>query len=287
MSYRAIFLLGILAGIGWQVANYYGYFASTPAARESTPSEAPTAGPEAAGRPAKAAPSVAPSSRRPAAVRPATPEEVSRELRGWSVERDHGRSYPKKVAKLGLKYPSARTNLLEASQEFLDRYAGALYGIDREQFAVRTLRPASADSDFMKVVYEQEIDGIPVINSRLALFYLGDGTLFEVHANVVPTDRSVATAQTMSAREAAGLAYGALERLYRAQNLAVPPALAPENLAAKGKFALYLSGNGDVSSVYQFLLPLPGLTGPQAGEREIVVDVSLRQVAIDRKLARN
>ena len=149
------------------------------------------------------------------------------------------------------------------------------------------MNPGVQEEDLKRVIFEQNIDGVPVYNSRVAFFYLPDGTLFQVQANVIPGGSSVPTEPDISIAEAAKIMFDAsiVTRYNKANIDTIPVKFQPPALESLGKFFVYLSESGTVSRVFRFVVTLEGIPGTVAGEYEIFVDTSARQVVIDRRLS--
>jgi hypothetical protein len=285
MSYRALFIIGVLIGTGYQLGIYLGYLPSqenlfTDAVNVTLDGESASNGKVSVGRPeAKIS-----KKRTPAA---ADPDAVNRARTAWRFDLAPADQRPVRATGLGIVQPGARDNLWQASQDFLDQYGEEIFGFDPRRLKVESIRPGTGNNSIMKIVYEQEFDGVPVINSRVAFFYNSDGTLFEVQSNTIPSSQSPVTEPPIGPAEAAGIALAVIQSHYQRQSIPVPALISVSSLSEQGLYALYLEQNGVVTRVYQYVLLLPGLTGSHSGEREIVIDAVMRQVTIDRRVSRN
>lgn len=205
----------------------------------------------------------------------------------WKIELAPGQQYPRRITSLGINDPVAAKNAWEASQGFIDRHARDLFQLDPRQLKTSSFRVGAHADELRKVVYAQEIDGIPVINSRFAFFYDASGSLLEVQANIATELAGAKVPHQINSIESAQLAAKSLRRLYEPLGIALPADLSERVLVERGRLAYFLDEAGGISPVYQYVIVTPGLPANIGGEREIIVDLRLGQVAIDRRTARN
>lgn len=113
----------------------------------------------------------APSQRMPAASGAAASALDMLKSAGWDISTDaDGYLQEMKGASLKLDSPDA----LEASRKFLQTYSRSLWGLSADAFGLEKI---SREESSSQVVYQQYIDGIPVVGTRVNMFFDENGSL--------------------------------------------------------------------------------------------------------------
>lgn len=273
--------LGILVG-----GAFYAYQGYQDLAASRTPAAVPEPATNQGAGANKRIQIYAPATPQNRGLKVAVPSSIKHDRESWSMEPSPA-GYPARVTNFKMRSGVAVGNVWQASQDFLAMHGRDVFRVDPQRLKLLELKPGQTAKDMKKVIYEQEIDGIPVINSRLALFYLGDGTLHEVQANIVPEGTDIDTKELLTAEAAARLAREALQKTYAAVGESAPPQFSQARLVEIGRYAIYLDASGHATPAYQYLVVAPNPSRKAGGEREIIVDASHGQVVVDRQLARN
>lgn len=215
------------------------------------------------------------------------PASKADRLKNWKLELGIGSAGVKRITNMDYVEAQSANNPWDSSQQFLDEYSDYLFRVDRSQLTVKNMQDGSGEDELQKIVYEQNIEGIPVENSRLAFFYLPDGTLFEVQSSVaeagdIPANRT----PEISPLEAAEIASAAIAKRYGKAGLDLPPNFAPSVFAKRAEYRFFLSPSGVVTKRYNFGYVIKPTPGMDSGEYAIAVDTVTRTIASDRKTSK-
>jgi hypothetical protein len=164
-------------------------------------------------------------------------------------------------------------------ERFLKEFASSLLGVDK---SVLQLEKNLQEEHGAQLVYEQEVQGMPVFGSRLSLFVDREGNLVHLSSELfqgeVPNKGGL-----ISAAESAKIVRGALiDRLENEYGMIDPAAYPLAEFESMGVLGLRLQ-RGNVTFIYRYELTLQG---DHHGSYEAMVDAVEGQLVLFRDLNR-
>ncbi len=194
-------------------------------------------------------------------------------LRKWFLEWSADQKIIRTMSKGALSYRDK--NLEQASKEFLGVYGKSLLGLDSSALALSQFN----DKGVLKnIVFDQLIDGIPVYQSRIVLFFDSEMNLVHVNNNSSKADAS-SPSPKISAIEAAQIVFFHLQKKYSSDEI---QNISPTNILSSAK-EYFFQNQGALARVYRFVVALPQ---PVFGDYEWIVDASSGSIVLERNLSR-
>lgn len=197
----------------------------------------------------------------------------SASLRAWDIRADE-QGHIKKITG-GLMSFSGK-NLVDASQQFFSQYGKRLFGLNPKALALRQVN----ENAFPKaIIYQQTINGIPVYQSRIALFFDADMNLIHASSDQTSIDDKHDTSPGVSAMQAAQSALASLQISTHGQGL---QNISAASLASSSEYFVFKDGES-LANAYRFVV---SLGEPLYEEREVFVDAANAKIIRDRVLSR-
>lgn len=194
----------------------------------------------------------------------------------WSVKRTKEGA----VSRLSEgSYPLGTRAAVVGAERFLKEYSKGLFGIEANQLR---LEKNLQEDHGSQLVYEQQLDGVPVFGSRLSLFVDREGNLVhaisDLYSGSLPSRN-----QMMSSKDAASLVRAALvDWIENEYGMIDPQSYPVSEVESVGVLGFRLQ-RGKITYVYRYELVLQG---DHHGNFEAMVDANNRQLVLFRDLNR-
>lgn len=207
---------------------------------------------------------------------PGLDEFLAKSEARWSVKRTKGGA----VARLSEgSFPLGTRAAVVGAERFLKEYSKGLFGVEANQL---TLDKNLQEDHGSQLVYEQQIDGVPVFGSRLSLFVDREGNLVhaisDLYSGSIP-QRS----QIMNSKDSASLVRAALVEWIENEYGMIDPQSYPVSEVESVGVLGYRLQRGKITYVYRYELVLQG---DHHGNFEAMVDANNRQLVLFRDLNR-
>lgn len=164
-------------------------------------------------------------------------------------------------------------------ERFLKEYSKGLFGVDASQLR---LDKNLQEDHGSQLVYEQQIDGLPVFGSRLSLFVDREGNLVHVISDLY-SGATPSRGQILSSKESAALVRAALVEWLENEYGMIDPQSYPVSEVESVGVLGYRLQRGKITYVYRYELVLQG---DHHGNFEAMVDANHRQLVLFRDLNR-
>jgi len=178
---------------------------------------------------------------------------------------------------IGGLLPNSDKDILSASQDFLAKYSTKLFGIDPRSLI---LQQVNDKGDPQIITYKQTLQGIPVYQSRVVLFYDQDMNLIYASSSGGATSQGHNVSPKIDANQAAQSAVIALQK--NNSGSGGVDKISVSQLASSAEYFVYKSGNM-LSNVYRFVVTL---SAPTYGDHEIIVDAENGRIVLLRTISR-
>lgn len=192
--------------------------------------------------------------------------------REWSVQQDENQR-ARMLSGGAISYHGK--TLEQASKDFLDKYGKALLGIDPSELMLNQFNDKGI---IQSVVYDQLLDGVPVYQSRIALFFDTEMNLVHVNNNSSRPNLSSLNVK-ISKRSAAEIALAEWQKKYKDADL---HSLTVEKILFAAQEYIFQSASA-LTRVYRFVAELPQ---PAYGDHECIVDAATGAIVWEKNLSR-
>ncbi len=176
-------------------------------------------------------------------------------------------------------FPLGTRAAVVGAERFLKEYSRGLFGVEANQL---TLGKNLQEDHGSQLVYEQQLDGVPVFGSRLSLFVDREGNLVhaisDLYSGAIPQRN-----QIMSSKDSASMVRAALVEWIENEYGMIDPQSYPISEVESVGVLGYRLQRGKITYVYRYELVLQG---DHHGNFEAMVDANNRQLVLFRDLNR-